>query len=224
MSRLREIASAGLLLGLVALLAAGLLAGVMHLTRERIAEADRQAELRALAAVLPPERYDNDPLEDGIGVAAPAWLGSPAPLRVWRARRGGAPVQLVLETVAPDGYAGPIRLLVGVAADGRIEGVRVTAHRETPGLGDGIEAGRSNWIERFDGRALGDPPAVRWTVRREGGDFDAFTGATITPRAVIHALRRCLQFVEKHGAALYAAEAGDTLRFEDAPEERVRTR
>lgn len=217
MSRLRDITAAGLLLGLTGLLAAGLLAGVKHLTAERIAEAERQARLRALAAVLPADGYDNDPLADGIQVIAPAWLGSEGALSVWRARRGDVPAQLVLELVAPDGYSGPIRLLLGVRPDGRVAGVRVTAHRETPGLGDGIEAGRSDWIEGFRDRALGDPPAERWTVRRAGGDFDAFTGATLTPRAVVHALRRGLEFVARHGEALHAAEAGATLRFDDAP-------
>jgi electron transport complex protein RnfG len=221
---LRQIVSAGALLALTALLAAGLLAGVKQLTAERIAEAERQTQLRALAAVLPRDRYDNDPLADAIVVRAPAWLGGDAPLPVWRARLGAADAQLVLRVLAPDGYSGSIVLLVGVQRDGRIAGVRVIEHRETPGLGDAIEAEKSDWIDRFIGRGLGAPPPERWAVRKDGGDFDTFTGATITPRAVVGAIHRALAFVEKHGDTLYAAAAGTELRFDDAPSTPRRTR
>lgn len=214
---LRPVAQAALLLGGIGLLAAGLLSGMRQITAERIAQAERQARLRALAVVLPPERYDNDPLEDAIEVQAPFWLGSGEALTVWRARRHGQPGVLVLETVAPDGYSGDIRLLLGVDPDGRITGARVTRHRETPGLGDAIEAERSDWINRFAGRSLGEPPASDWKVRRDGGVFDQFSGATVTPRAVVAALRRTLEFVGSHGPELYAAQAGARLRFDDAP-------
>lgn len=215
---LRNALKAGLLLGVAALLAVGLLAGVESLTRERIAAAEQQARLLALAAVMPPGTYDNDPVEDAITVVAPRWLGSDQALRVWRARRGGSPVQLVVESVAPRGYSGPITLLVGVDGSARVVGVRVTQHRETPGLGDAIEARRGPWIDRFSGRSLADPAAGRWRVRRDGGDFDQFTGATITPRAVVSAVASTLAFVEAHGPALYAAPAGAELDFHDAPE------
>lgn len=214
---LRPVAQAALLLGGIGLLAAGLLSGMQRLTAERIAQAERQARLRALAVVLPPERYDNDPLEDAIEVQAPFWLGSGEALTVWRARRQGQPGVLVLETVAPDGYSGEIRLLLGVDPAGRITGARVTRHRETPGLGDAIEAERSGWINRFAGRSLGEPPAPDWKVRRDGGAFDQFSGATVTPRAVVAALRRTLEFVGSHGSELYAAQTGTRLRFGDAP-------
>lgn len=214
---LRNALQAGLLLGLAALLAVGVLVGVEHLTRERIAAAEHEARLLALAAVMPVHGYDNDPIEDAITVVAPGWLGSDVPQRVWRARRGDEPAQLVVETVAPRGYSGPITLLVGVDADARVVGVRVTHHQETPGLGDAIEPRRSNWIEGFAGRRLGDPAAGRWRVRRDGGDFDQFTGATITPRAVVAAVATTLAFVEARGAALYAAPAGDELVFDGGP-------
>lgn len=214
---LRNALQAGLLLGLAALLAVGVLVGVEHLTRERIAAAEHQARLAALAAVMPVDRYDNDPLADAITVFAPGWLGSDQPLRVWRGRRGDAPVQLVVETVAPRGYSGPITLLVGVDGTARIVGVRVTHHQETPGLGDAIEARRGPWIDRFEGRSLSDPVAGRWRVRRDGGDFDQFTGATITPRAVVAAVASTLAFVEAHGPALYAAPAGGELVFDGGP-------
>lgn len=205
-------------LALAGLLAAALLAGVHALTRERIATEAHAARLQALQLVLPADRFDNDVLADAIRVHAPAWLGREA-ATVRRATRAGTPSALVLEASAPDGYGGPIELLVAVGTDGRVLGVRVTAHRETPGLGDDIEAGRSDWIARFLGRALGDPPAPRWRVRRDGGDFDQFAGATVTPRAVVNALRRALAFAAAHGDAVRAAPAGATLRFDDAPDD-----
>jgi Na+-translocating ferredoxin:NAD+ oxidoreductase subunit G len=211
----RHAIQGGLLLGLVALLAVSLLVGIESLTRERIEQAEHAARLAALTAVLPADSFDNDPLHDAITVVAPGWLGNERPLALWRARRGDAPSHLVVQAVAPRGYGGPIELLVGIDAEGRVAGVRVTRHQETPGLGDAIEARRSDWIERFRGRSLGDPPAQRWRVRRDGGDFDQFTGATITPRAVVAAVAATLAFVEAHGEALYAARAGTELRFDD---------
>lgn len=213
---LRESLRAGAQLALAGLVAAALLAGTWALTRDRITDAEQRAKLQALEIVLPPDRYDNDPIADAVQVRAPAWLGGES-ATVSRARLAGAPSALVLDVMAPDGYAGPIRLLVAVAADGTVLGVRVTAHQETPGLGDDIEAGRSDWITRFTGRALGNPPSPRWRVQRDGGDFPQFAGATLTPRAVVAAVRRTLQFVARHGDAVRAAEPGATLSFDDAP-------
>lgn len=213
---LRESLRAGAQLALAGLVAATLLAGTWALTHGRIAEAEQRAKLQALEIVLPHSRYDNDPIADAVQVRAPAWLGGES-ATVSRARLAGAPSALVLEVVAPDGYAGPIRLLVAVATDGTVLGVRVTAHQETPGLGDDIEAARSGWITRFTGRALGNPPLPGWRVQRDGGDFPQFAGATLTPRAVVAAVRRTLQFVAKHGDAVRAADPGATLSFDDAP-------
>lgn len=208
---------AALLLGLVALMAVALLATIQALTRDRIATAERDAELAALAEVLPAQTYDNDPLADAITVVAPAWLGGDGARTVWRGRFGGAPSQLVLQTRAPRGYSGPIDLLVGTDARAVVAGVRVTRHSETPGLGDGIESRRSDWIEGFAGRSLSDPEPAGWRVRRDGGEFDQFTGATITPRAVVTAVASTLAFVQTHGEALFDAPAGAELRFDDAP-------
>ena len=189
-------------LGLVGLLASALLAGLHVATRDRIAARERDRALEQLDAVLPRSVYDNDPLTDVVFVRDQR-LG-PGLHRVHRARRAGRPVAMAIGAVTLDGYAGPIALIAGLAVNGRVLGVRVLAHSETPGLGDPIEKRRSDWIDGFAGRALGDPPVERWTVRPDGGDFDAFTGATITPRAVTAAVRRVLEY---HGAerdCLYA--------------------
>lgn len=218
MSTARNIGRAALTLAAVGLLAVALLAVIHLLTREPIHQAELKAERDALSVVLPTERYDNEPLDDVVQVVAPLWLGSDEPLTVLRARRDNQPSALVLHAITPDGYSGPIRLLIAVNTDGSVSGVRVTRHAETPGLGDKIEAAKHPWIDGFAGRSLGNPPASRWKVRKDRGDFDQFAGATITPRAVVAAVRRTLQFVAEHGDALHAAKAGETLRFLDGPE------
>lgn len=205
-------------LGLFALLVVGGLQAIHLLTRERIAEARLARERAALALVVPAGAHDNDLLADRIHLHAPRWLGSDEAVAVHRARRSNAPAALAIEAVAPDGYAGPIRLLVGVDVNGRLLGVRVTEHRETPGLGDPIAAERSDWHRQFIGRGLGDPPRERWRVRRDGGDFDQLAGATVSPRAVVAATRRVLDLVATHGATLYALPAGGQLELDDGPQ------
>ena len=214
--RLGNLGRGALTLAVVGALGLGGLLAMRALTAERIAEQQRASTLRALAVLLPKE-YDNDPQADRIDVVAPAWLGSEDALTVRRARNDSRVVALLLEAVAPDGYNGDIRLLVGVDAQGRVIGVRVVEHRETPGLGDPIEIARGPWITGFDGRSLRDPAADAWRVRRDSGAFDQLAGATITPRAVVGAVRRALQFVETHGEALAMAPVGETLAFRDLP-------
>jgi electron transport complex protein RnfG len=214
----RESLRSGVQLALAALVATALLAGTWALTRERITRAEHQRQMDALAIVLPAERRDNDLVADVVTVAAEPWLGQPL-ATVHRARLRGEDSALVLSVVAPDGYSGDIGLLVAVDREGRVLGVRVSEHRETPGLGDDIEAGRSDWITRFTGRSLGDPAPSDWAVRRDGGAFDQFAGATVTPRAVVRAVRRSLEFVQRHGAQLYSAPAGTTLRIDTAPDD-----
>lgn len=199
------LAGAGLLAAF-ALAGTALVSFTEQRTRAQIVENERQFLLRTFDVLIDPARYDNDPLADTIEVIAPYGLGTPEPVTVYRARRGGDPVALLLTATAPDGYTGPIRLLVAINADGTLSGVRVLSHRETPGLGDGIEAARSDWVLVFTGRSLADPPPARWAVRRDGGDFDQFTGATITPRAVVAAVRRALQYFETHHDELFEAD------------------
>ncbi len=184
-----------------AVLVAVLLGAVYSLSEARIAEQRLEAERRALYEVLPPGQHDNDLLADSflLDPAASTYngqarLGLRAPARAYVARLEGSFHGLILPVTARDGYSGDINLLVGIRADGSISGVRVLSHAETPGLGDRIELRISDWILGFDGRSLQDPLPERWSVRRHAGDFDQFTGATVTPAAVVRALRNALQF------------------------------
>ena len=208
----RNMARATALLAGFAVLGAGLVAITERNTRERIAANERAFTLRSLNEIVPPEQRDNDMFNDTTRVTDPELLGTPDPVTVYRARRNGNPVAAILRVVAPDGYSGPIRLLVGVRSDGEVAGVRVVAHRETPGLGDAIESERSDWILGFTGRSLGDPPEAAWTVRRDGGAFDQFTGATITPPAVPPPPRHAFLYFRAHREELFAPSGEETER------------
>jgi Na+-translocating ferredoxin:NAD+ oxidoreductase subunit G len=196
-------AKSALTLAIVAAVLAAVLVLVASLTRERIASNEQAWIKQRLDALVAPETHDNDLLADSIAVTAPDLLGSAQPVRIYRARRAGAPVAAVLRPLAPDGYRGPIELLVAIGQDGRLIGVQVIRHEETPGLGDAFESRDVHWLDRFRGRSLTDPPPQRWTVRRDGGDFDAFTGATITPRAIVKAVRNALEYYQRNSQRIF---------------------
>ena len=195
---------AALILTGFAVVGTGLVAVTYTGTKDIIAEAQRQALEANLNQLVPADRYDNRITEDAIEVTAPEWLGTDQPVKVYRARKDGQPVALFATPYAPDGYSGPIQLLIGVYADGTLAGARVLAHKETPGLGDAIEERRSPWILAFTGKSLGNPEPARWKVKKDGGAFDQFTGATITPRAMVKATRKFLEYVQTHQAQLFA--------------------
>ncbi len=201
---LRNMVISAALLALFAIVGTTLVASTHEATAERIAANEREALLRSLHAIVPPESHDNDIYFDVIQVTQPHLLGTTRPISVYRARKDGRPVAVVLTPVAPDGYSGDIKLLVGVKFDGTLAGVRVISHRETPGLGDRIEAERSSWIHQFAGLSVGNPPAEQWKVKKDSGVFDQFTGATITPRAVVNAVFNTLRYFEQHREALFA--------------------
>ncbi len=186
------------LLGLFAVVATGLLAFTYENTREQIAQSERNALLRRLNELIPEAQHENDLLTDTIEIPANDLLGTTATTTGYRARRAGRIEAIAFTAVAPDGYNGAIRLLVAIERDGRVAGVRVVSHRETPGLGDAIEIERSPWISGFDGRSLSAPNPTRWRVRKDGGDFEQLTGATITPRAIVKAIKNSLQFFAMH--------------------------
>lgn len=200
----------GILLGLFAVLGTGMVALTHESTKERIAENQRQAILRNLQTLVPPEKYANNIFKDTITVSDPQLLGTASPITVYRARHDEQPVAAVLTPVAPNGYNGKIKLLVAIRYDGTIMGVRVLSHRETPGLGDGIERSKSDWITAFKGRTLTNPAPEKWLVKRDGGVFDQLTGATITPRAVVKAVHNCLKYYERHREALFSRAKGST--------------
>lgn len=200
----RSILRSGLLLGLIAVGGVALLSGVHLLTRERIAQQELRVLKERLNQVLPAELYDNDPRGDVLILQRQDFFLHRDPVRVFRARLASQPVAAIMEVTAPDGYHGDIKLLVGILHDGTVTGVRVIAHKETPGLGDPIEARRSDWIDSFRGRSLQDPEPKGWAVRKDGGEFDQFTGATITPRAVVEAVQRALEFHDGNLEELYA--------------------
>jgi electron transport complex protein RnfG len=203
----RSASRSAVVLAVAAVLAVGLVALVHDLARPQIEASQRAARLQQLTSMLGTLAYDNDPLADTLLLRDPQYLGTAEELVAHRVRRAGQPVAVLLNAVAPDGYSGAIHLLVAIAADGELIGVRVLEHHETPGLGDFIEERRSHWIHGFDGRSLDNPPPGRWRVQKDGGDFDQYSGATVTSRAVTHAVRDALTYFERHRAELLAPAA-----------------
>ncbi|KZX66940.1 MULTISPECIES: electron transport complex subunit RsxG [unclassified Alcanivorax] len=192
------------ILSLFAISTAAALAITNELTIGKV-ECNKQAALMAsLNEVMPHDRHDNDLLADRITVSDPL-LGRNGH-HIYRARQDGEPNGAVLEATAPDGYGGNIALIVGVDMQGKVQGVRVVPpHNETPGLGDKIETKKSGWIYGFNGLSLGNPADAGWAVKKDGGQFDSFTGATITPRAVVGAVHRALQYFDANQTAVFEA-------------------
>ena len=187
----RQILLSGVFLWLFAVAGTTLVAITEYSTNAAIAENERQLLLRNLHALLPPQQLDNDIASDTIELAPSPLLGTDSNSVAYR---------------APNGYSGRIHLLVGVYVDGRVAGVRVVKHAETPGLGDAIELRKSDWITAFDGKSLDDPKPDGWQVKRDGGEFDQLTGATITPRAVVRAVRDTLLYYRDHADMLFAQQ------------------
>lgn len=201
---LKNMLIGGALLAAFAIAGVALVALTWERTAPRIVENERHVLETTLNEVLPADAYDNDLVDDAIEVRDPDLLGTAQPITVYRAYENGEPVAALFTTVAPDGYGGAIRLLVGVHADGSVSGVRVLSHKETPGLGDPIEVERSDWITHFQGRSLENPEPGRWDVKRYGGVFDQFTGATITPRAVVRAVKNTLIYFREHRDEIFS--------------------
>ena len=200
-----SISKNSLLLAAFALVAAGGLALTNEGTKERIQKAERAAQQKALFEIVPSSFHDNDLLTDTIAVPEANWLdlGLKKGGEVYLARKDGEIIAVIIPAVAPDGYSGDIRMIVGVNRDGSIAGVRVLAHNETPGLGDKIELKKSPWILGFEDKSLQSPAPEQWAVKKDGGDFDQFSGATITPRALVNQVKRVLVFVETNQDYLF---------------------
>lgn len=200
----------GVVLALFAAVCTGAVALTWELTRERIAENRAALRQQRFLPLLDGVEWERITYDAPLRLEPPHELPGDQPALVYRAL-GGGEVRAWIFEVSADGYSGPIRLLIGVLPDGRVSAVRVLEHRETPGLGDLIETARSDWITRFSGLSLGDPPADEWALRRAGGRFEQFTGATITPRAVVRAVKSTLIYFERHRKELgeRAAEKTD---------------
>jgi electron transport complex protein RnfG len=199
----RQRAAALLIAGLIGMIV--VVTVLAQLTHERIARNERLWLIAKLDALVPPELRDNDFYADRIKIRSRDMLGTDAPVTAYRARKAGAPAAIILSPTAPDGYGGAIELLVAIAYDGSVLGVQVLAHRETPGIGDGFEPRRSSWLHSFKQKSLHNPPPERWTIRKDGGDFDQFTGASVTPRAITKAVRRTLEYYRANREMLFDA-------------------
>ena len=207
---MRWIASIGLSGSVLAVFAAitSVAIGWTYLaTKDQIDTEVRRAEARQLLEIFPPETHDNDIVDDGFELVADTpLLGIREARQGYRVRRDDRVIGVILPATARDGYSGDIRALVGIRDDGSVAGVRVVAHRETPGLGDKVDLRKSDWILGFDNRSLSQPDLSGWNVEKDGGVFDQFTGATVTPRAVILATRRALEYARLNAEKLFETE------------------
>ncbi len=183
-------------------------------TKTQIAASASEEKMKLLTEVLPASAYDNALLDDYVQLGPTGELGLDDGGRIYRARKAGQPVALLIESVAPDGYSGRIELIVAVRADGSLSGVRAVAHRETPGLGDYIDPKKdknkkSPWITQFGELKAADIPGCK--VKKDGGQITYHTGATISARAVTNAVARAARYATEHQDRLFAAKSGGPL-------------
>ena len=181
-----------------------LLASVFDVTRAPIEASEKAARLSLFKEILPAENYDNDLLASQVTIAPNALLGNRLPSIANVAKQQRQTAGVIIEAIAHDGYSGDIKLLIAIRADGSISGVRVLAHKETPGLGDYIDIAHGNWIKLFDNESLEKTAAEKWQVKKDGGQYDYMVGATITPRAVVKAVKQALQFYQQNKQTLFA--------------------
>jgi electron transport complex protein RnfG len=181
---------------------------VIHDSTIGIIAASQRGMLEAnLSTLLDPRYYDNHIIDTYIEVLAPEWLGTEQPVKIYLALKKGQPVALFATPIASDGYNGPIQILVGILTDGTISGVRVLDHKETPGFSDVIDEKKSNWIMGFTGRSIKNPSPDRWSLKKDGGAFDQYTGATITQRAIVRATSKLLEYVKSHSEQLFTVNS-----------------
>lgn len=190
-----------------AVIGTAVLASTFFLTHDEIVKSEKAEKLKLITQIVPAELFDNDVIQDSIDIPADPLLGNEDSTLAYRARLNGEPSAVVLEAVAPDGYSGKIALILAVRANGELAGVRVATHKETPGLGDYIELPKSPWIKGFDGKSRETYTDADWKVKKDGGKFDYMAGATITPRAVVKAVNKALQYFAANRDTLLAARA-----------------
>lgn len=202
----RPVWKSGVTLAIIAAICTSLVAVTWQLTAERIAINKKEFLERSLQPALAGLFFDTGVTESVLTIPAPHDLPGNDAAIIYRVYAQGQPVAALFVVSARGGYAGPIRLLIGVSMDGSVTGVRVLEHRETPGLGDRVEITRSDWALQFDGHSLRDPEPVKWAIKRDGGDFDQLTGASVTPRAIIKAIKATLLYFEANTDAIFEAE------------------
>lgn len=183
-----------------------MLAYVFDITRAPIEASEKEARLALFKQILPESTYNNDLLKETVAIEPNEYLGNRLPAVANIAKLNNETAGVILEAIAHDGYSGDIKLLIAIRADGSVGGVRVLAHKETPGLGDYIDIARGNWIKLFDDESVNKTPPVQWQVKKDGGKFDYMVGATITPRAVVKAVFKALQFYDLNKQTLFAVE------------------
>lgn len=201
-----SIIGSALILGILAAVCTVLVVWTHYHTEARIVQNEKDFLEQSLAPALGGLYFDSDLSKSAITIEPPHELPGNGPATVYRVYRDQAPVAALFVVTARDGYSGPIRLLIGIEANGAISAVRIIEHRETPGLGDKIESSKSDWVEQFPGKSLGDPAIEDWAIRRDGGTFDQLTGASITPRAVIKAIRETLVYFDANRDAVFATD------------------
>lgn len=201
---IRNMLISSVALAVFAIIGTALVATTYDLTADTIRENHQAMLLSGLHVLVPPDKHDNDLYKDVIEVVDQDLLGSNKPVKIYRARKHGEPVAAIINAIAPDGYSGRIDLLIAVNWDSTIAGVRVVNHKETPGLGDAIDHRHSNWAQGFTHHSLQNPHKKGWAVKRDGGIFDQFTGATISPRAVVKATYKTLLYFDKHREDIFS--------------------
>jgi len=194
----------GFLLALFALICTGLVAAVNQQTVDKIKQQEQQELMRVLHQLIPDEMHDNELTAQCTLLLDKDALGTDSPMPAYIATRAGKPVAIAIEAIAPDGYNGNIKLIVGIKTTGEVLGVRTLAHQETPGLGDKIDLRKSNWVTQFVGKVLGSADDKQWLVKKDGGDFDQFTGATITPRAYVKAVKNAVGYFNNNQAQIFS--------------------
>ncbi len=203
----RSVMKTGLTLAMIAAICTALVAATFQGTRDRIAANEKALLEQSLEPALAGVFYDSGVSESRVVIEPPHDLPGNGPAIIYRVFAEDIPVAALFVVTARDGYSGPIRILLGVEADGTVTGLRILEHRETPGLGDKIEVTRSDWVRQFEGRSLADPLPDGWAVKVDGGQFDQLTGASVTPRAVIKAVRETLLYFDAHRDELFSMPA-----------------
>lgn len=201
------VVKSGITLAVIAALCTSLVAATYHLTADRIAENDKAFLEQSLNPALADLFYDSGVSESLLVLPPPHELPGSDPALIYRVYANDEPVAALFVVTARDGFSGPIRILLGVDITGVVTGIRILQHRETPGLGDKIVASRSDWVHQFAGRSIIDPEPGKWAIRRDGGEFDQLTGASVTPRAVIKAMRDTLIYFAAHKAEIFDTPA-----------------